>query len=65
MDRKKMAKKGDYIVVVRHEDKRIIGRVVHVANIAPRIAKFNGGVVEHSDYYIATECDEWRPRGDR
>lgn len=61
MKDRKIANKGDYIVICKHEDKSLIGRVIQVINISPRIAKFSGGFVEHDAYYIADECDEWRP----
>lgn len=61
---KKVAKKGDHIVIVKHDDKKLLGRVVKVTGVSSSMVKFNGGTVVHDWYYIADECDEWRPRGD-
>lgn len=56
---------GDYIVIFKHDDRKLLGTVVHVTHLAPNRAKFKGGSVEHGGYYVADECDEWRNRGDR
>lgn len=58
---RRRAKAGEHVVIVHHEDAKLIGCVALALGSDDEGIAFKRGKVRHCDCYLADECDEWRP----